>query len=261
MALSPATRLTTIHRSRTELMFAIKALVLATLALTPITVRADPSPAAGVSLDPAPLERVVGTPPAARSPEASQDLAILLWLQQARNPEIVSSSWTLLERNPTAFSRALGVDMLRTTPLLNAALKAFLKPVDGIKDQIKDRVNRPRPFVSNPQIVPCLPLEASASFPSGHSTWYRAASELLADLLPERRSRLIELGRHGGNSRVLCGMHYPSDVEAGQRLGVAAANQLIQSPQWRAFKADAAVQAELDQVRKAPASALPVLVH
>jgi acid phosphatase (class A) len=72
---------------------------------------------------------------------------------------------------------------------------------------------------------------------------------------------LLELGRHGGNSRVLCGMHYPSDVEAGQRLGVAAANQLIQSSQWRAFKADPAVQAELDRVRKAPASALPVLVH
>jgi acid phosphatase (class A) len=242
-------------------MAAIKALALSALVFTPVAVRADPSPAEGVSLDPAPLERVVGTPPAARSAEAGQDLAVLLWLQQARTPEIVSSSWTLLERNPTAFSRALGVDMGRTTPRLNAALKAFLKPVDGIKDQIKDRVNRPRPFVSHPQIIPCLPLETTASFPSGHSTWFRAASELLADLLPERRSRLLELGRHGGNSRVLCGMHYPSDVEAGQRLGVAAANQLIQSPQWRAFKADPAVQAELDQVRKAPASALPVLVH
>ncbi len=68
---------------------------------------------------------------------------------------MVSGSWTLLERNPTMFSRALGVDMAKTTPLLNAALKAFLKPVDGIKDQIKDRFERPRPFVSHPQVVPC----------------------------------------------------------------------------------------------------------
>lgn len=234
--------------------------VLAGLA-APLTARAESGALSVPTLTADPLSRVVGLPPAAGSAAPREDLAILLWLQQARTPEIVSGSWALLERNPTAFSRALGVDMVRTTPLLNAALKAFLKPVDGIKDQIKDRVNRPRPFVSHPQIIPCLPLESSASFPSGHSTWYRAASELLADLLPERRSRLLELGRHGGNSRVLCGMHYPSDVEAGQRLGAAAANQLIQSSQWRAFKADPAVQAELDQVRKAPASALPVLVH
>ena len=242
-------------------MLVIKALAIAALAFAPLAARADQSPASDVALDPAPLAEAVGTPPAASSAQARQDLAILLWLQQARTPEMVSGSWTLLERNPTMFSRALGVDMAKTTPLLNAALKAFLKPVDGIKDQLKDRFERPRPFVSHPQVVPCLPLEKGASFPSGHSTWFRAASELLADLLPERRPRLLEVGRHGGNSRVLCGVHYPSDVEAGQRLGAAAANQLINSPQWRAFKAHPALQAELNQVRKVPAASLPVLVH
>lgn len=242
-------------------MVALHPLALVALAFTPLLARADQSPATGVSLDPAPLARVLGSPPTPGSAEARQDLAILLWLQQARTPELVSSSWTLLERNPTTFSRALGIDMAKTTPRLNAALKAFLKPVDGIKDQFKERFARPRPFVSHPQLNPCLPLEKGASFPSGHSTWYRAASELLADLLPDRRTRLLEVGRHGGNSRVVCAVHYPSDVEAGQRLGAAAANQLINSPQWRALKTDPALQAELDQVRKVPVSALPVLVH
>ena len=106
--------------------------VLAGLA-APLTARAESGALSVPTLTADPLSRVVGLPPAAGSAAAREDLAILLWLQQARTPEIVSGSWALLERNPTAFSRALGVDMVRTTPFLNAALKAFLKPVDGIK--------------------------------------------------------------------------------------------------------------------------------
>ena len=232
------------------------------LVLSPLapTARAADAPP-GVVLDPAPLERVVGAPPAEGSATARDDMAILLWLQQARTPELISGSWALLERNPVSFSRALAVDMAKTTPVLNKALLGFLKPVDALKDQLKDRYQRPRPFVSHSQIRPCLPLEKGASFPSGHASWYRAASELLADLLPERRTRLLAVGRHGGNSRVLCAVHYPSDVEAGQRLGAAAAAQLIRSPQWQAFKRSAALQAELDAVRRVPQSAWPELVH
>jgi len=239
----------------------LPALLAALVATAPAAGRAEPSVPEAVVLDPAPLSRAVGQPPARGSATARQDLAILLWLQQARTPELISGSWTLLERNPVSFSRALGVDMAKTTPVLNSALKAFLKPVDAVKDQLKDRYQRPRPFVTYAQIQPCLPLEKGASFPSGHSTWYRAASELLADLVPERRERLLAVGRHGGNSRVFCAVHYPSDVEAGQRLGAAAAAQLIQSPQWQAFKRSAELQAELDAVRRVPDSALPELVH
>lgn len=228
--------------------------------LAAVALAAGPA-AADVTLDPVPLARAVGSPPPPGSAAARSDLAILLWLQQARTPELISGSWTLLERNPATFSRALGVDMVKSTPRLNAALKGFLKPVDAAKDQLKERYARPRPFVSHAQIQPCLPMESGPSFPSGHASWYRAAAELLADLVPERRSRLLQVGTHGGNSRVFCGVHYPTDVEAGQRLGAAAAAQLIRTPQWQAFKADPALQEELDQLRRVPAAALPELVH
>jgi acid phosphatase (class A) len=72
---------------------------------------------------------------------------------------------------------------------------------------------------------------------------------MLADLLPERRERLLAVGRTGGTSRTLCGVHYPSDVEAGQRLGEAAARQIIASEQWRRFKANSAIQLELGKLR------------
>jgi len=227
----------------------------------PFTARAEAPSGSAVVLNPDPLSRVVGLPPAPGSAVAKEDLAILLWLQGARTPEMAANTWLLLERNLGTFSRALGVDVVKTTPQINAALKTFLKPVDAVKDTLKDRYQRPRPFVSHAQIQPCLPLEQGYSFPSGHATWYRAASELLADLVPQRRERLVAVGSHGGNSRVLCGVHYPSDVQAGQRLGVAAAVQVLSSPQWKAFKADPAVIAEVEAIRKVPAAALPEQVR
>jgi len=209
----------------------LAAMALAAGLAAPLAARADTPGGSAVLLNPDPLSRVVGLPPAPGSAVAREDLAILLWLQGARTPEMAANTWLLLERNLGTFSRALGVDVVKTTPQINAGLKTFLKPVDAVKDNLKDRYQRPRPFVSHAHIQPCLPLEKGYSFPSGHATWYRAASELLADLVPERRERLVAVGSHGGNSRVLCGVHYPSDVQAGQRLGVAAAAQLIASPQ------------------------------
>jgi len=252
-------------------MHSLRALlpVLAWLLVSVPSVLADDSvvsgravdPARGVHLDRKALRDVVGQPPTPGSELASNDLAILLWLQNSRTPEMASNTWLFLERNPMEFSRALGIDMLKQAPLITAGVKAFLKPLDVVLGEIKREIGRPRPFLQYSEIRPCLPREDSASFPSGHSTWYRASAELLADLIPERRERLLSVGDHGGVSRTLCGVHFPSDVMAGQRLGAAGARQLINTPQWRAFRADPAVQAEVQRLRAVPKESLTLLTR
>ena len=110
---------------------------------------------------------------------------------------------------------------------------SILKIVNNVKDDLKDKYKRPRPFISHSDIKPCLPLESSFSHPSGHSTWYASTALLLADLMPERRERLIQIGCQGGYRRVYCGMHYPSDVIAGERLAKAITADIIASPEWQ----------------------------
>jgi hypothetical protein len=46
-------------------------------------------------------------------------------------------------------------------------------------------------------------------------------------------------------------------VEAGQRLGEAAALQILNSPQWQQFKQNPAVQQEIEKIRQVPVSRLP----
>ena len=217
-------------------------------------------PAAGLSLDLAPLIRITGLPPQPGSVQLHDDLAILRWLQSNRTPTMVSATWMTLGRDPAVFSSALGVDMSKTTPRLEGALRRFLALVDGACDQLKARVRRPRPYLSHADLKPCLPPEAGFSFPSGHSSWYTAAAHLLADLLPERRDRIEQMGRHGAANRVTCGVHYPSDVVAAQRFARAAADQIIASPQWQRLRRDPALQAELERVRQARPEALPAVL-
>ncbi|MEB3200778.1 MAG: phosphatase PAP2 family protein [Synechococcaceae cyanobacterium] len=219
------------------------------------------SPSEGLRLDPKELQQLTGLPPAPGSSALSDDLAVLRWLQANRTPQMVATTWTLLGRDVDQFSPALGVDMSKTTPQLNRGLQAFLALVDQAGNGIKDLVRRPRPYWSHADLKPCLPPEAGFSFPSGHSSWYAAASRLLADLMPERRERLLEIGQHGGTSRVLCGVHYPSDVLAAQRFGSAAAARIISSPQWQRFRSDPAIVSELAAVRAARPEALPLLVR
>jgi acid phosphatase (class A) len=220
----------------------------------------DP-PIAGLQLDlPALLART-GRPPEQGQAKAVSDLGILLWLQGHRSPQLIANSWLLLDRNLSNFDLAVGVDMAKTTPELLRGLAPFLALVDGAKDTIKEIYRRPRPYSADTSIRPCLPRESGWSFPSGHSAFYRAAAELLVDLLPERRQRLLAVGLSGGSSRTLCGVHYPSDVEAGQRLGEAAALQIIASDQWRRFKLTPAIQAELRKIDAVKQERLPLLIN
>jgi acid phosphatase (class A) len=207
-----------------------------------------------------PAERyaaLIGRPPTSGSREEADDLAILRWLQRSRTREAVSRTWDFLSRSLSRFDAAVGADLSRTAPTLTAGLPSFLRVITTVKDELKTSTGRPRPFLVHPDLRPCLPLEDTPAYPSGHALWYAAAGQLLADLLPERRQRLLEVGRQGGNARVTCGVHYPSDVVASQRLAEGMVADVIASPQWRAFRER--VREERLRLQQMPSADLPDL--
>jgi len=217
----------------------------------------DLNPAEGLRLQLAPLVRAVGRPPRAGSAALARDLSVLRWMQSSRDPQLVRHAWMYLDRVPTAFEPAIGSDLTKTAPRIKAGVPAFVKVVEQVKNQLKNSIARPRPFQSHADLKPCLPLERSKSYPSGHATWYTATSLLLADLLPDRRERLLAVGEQGVVARVTCGMHYPSDVEAGQRLAAAGVAQILASDAWKRFKAS--VQEEVKALMVPPPAGLPLL--
>jgi acid phosphatase (class A) len=84
---------------------------------------------------------------------------------------------------------------------------------------------RHRPFVEYPQLPHCeisyAGLADTGSYPSGHATLGWLWGSLLAEIAPQYADQLLARGMAFGDSRVVCGFHYPSDVAAG-RLAAAA---------------------------------------
>ena len=83
--------------------------------------------------------------------------------------------------------------------------------------------NRPRPFVTSSQIHPCVEQPPTNSYPSNHATIGMLYAEILARMLPEQRLRILARAQEYAEDRVICGVHYTSDIEAGKRAGAIEA--------------------------------------
>ena len=162
----------------------------------------------------------VGTPPAPDSEEAKEDLAVVLWEQRVRTAAQVLRAAAEVKLDFADFAEALGLafDPSRY-PLTQDLLKRVWKDSRPAVRDLQERFARPRPFIANPQVKPAVEADEGFSFPSGHATRGVLFAEILSLLAPERRSALFACGLRIGYGRVLVGMHYPSDVLAGQRLG------------------------------------------
>jgi acid phosphatase (class A) len=130
-----------------------------------------------------------------------------------------------------AFDSVLGADfradrLPHTTALLTRVARAAGYPSGPPKDLHR----RARPFAVDPQqptcITPSAALLASYSYPSGHASIGWAWALVLAELEPSFADSLFLRGREFGDSRVVCGLHWPSDVEAGRLIGAAAVARL-----------------------------------
>jgi acid phosphatase (class A) len=90
----------------------------------------------------------------------------------------------------------------------------------------KDHYRRTRPYVyyGEPTIYPQDEegLRNNGSFPSGHTIEGWSAALLLTELNPDSADAILARGYRYGESRVIAGYHWQSDVDAG-RLAASAA--------------------------------------
>jgi acid phosphatase (class A) len=136
------------------------------------------------------------------------------------------------------FACALGVKLdQRSAPTLHALLGRMMSDARPFIDPAKDHYARPRPFLRMAGNI-CVPkvdsLVKSGSYPSGHSTASWAWGLIFAELAPDRATEILSRARAYSESRVVCGVHYPSDIAAGRLNGSALFAALQTSPEFRA---------------------------
>ena len=140
------------------------------------------------------------------------------------------------------FSCALGVAVTaKTTPVLYSLLERSRIDASAATKAAKTHYQRPRPFMVN-NAPTCTPddeegLRKSGSYPSGHTSIGWAWGLILSEIDPDHATALIERGRNYGHSRLVCNVHWYSDVQQGQFMGSATVARLHDNP---AFVADLA---------------------
>jgi len=79
--------------------------------------------------------------------------------------------------------------------------------------------NRPRPSEVDPSLTTVIPNPQSPSYPSEYAVAAGAASTVLAYTFPDDAAFFIQRAQDAAQSRLLAGVEYPSDVQAGLALG------------------------------------------
>lgn len=141
------------------------------------------------------------------------------------------------------FADHLGLAIDRKTlPRLVRLLNRVSEDALSAAAEAKKRFPRPRPFQRFAltrvcgQAAPPKPEAApktGTSYPSGHAVVSWTAALVMMETAPAQAAALVTRAVDYGESRVVCGLHFPSDIEAGRIVGAAVIDKLFTVPEFR----------------------------
>jgi acid phosphatase (class A) len=192
---------------------------------------------------------LLAPPPLADSPEQAADLAEVRSVCHSAPSNDVATA--VSEKKFSVFNFAPVIGEFFQPGRLPRTAEFFhrvQKDAASATDEAKGIWKRPRPFIVDPTLATGK-LEASFSYPSGHSTESMVLALVLADLFPERHDAIIAKARSIGWHRVEIARHYATDIYAGRAFAQAIVREMKKNPD---FQADfAGVKAELAATQQA----------
>lgn len=189
--------------------------------------------------------RVLPPPPAPGSPLARSEVAELHAIAQRATPDMrAAAKRDSDDERPDLFNSVLGFDVM-ALPATSKLLNDVVKEQSADASTAKKFFHRDRPWIVDATIESesCEahgPGPAKTSYPSGHATLAFSTGVVLAALMPEKSQDILARAKDYAENRLVCGVHFRSDIAAGQDLGTIVAVTLMQQP---------AFQSEMDAAR------------
>lgn len=156
------------------------------------------------------------------------------WAAKKEDPRVkIAHDDAPVKQNDIAsrFAEAFGYDLTQEKlPHLFSLFKRVTYDIYFTTRAAKKEYLRIRPFVRF-KAKTCYPEEEknvkpNHSFPSGHSVVGWTFALLMSEINPERQNELFKRGLEYGQSRVICGYHWQSDVDAGRIVASALVARL-----------------------------------
>jgi acid phosphatase (class A) len=189
------------------------------------------------------LGQLLAPPPAPGSSEEKKDLGAVIEASRNRTPQDAEAARADGVTSVLRFADVLGGGFV--TENLPFALPFFVNvaaDVHAIVGTAKVNFDRLRPYAIDTQVAPLLSdREAmtashhrSGSYPSGHASFAYATAVLLAVMVPEKAADIFARAALFSQHRLVAGVHYPTDIEAGRIAGTVIAHALLRDPRFQA---------------------------
>lgn len=229
--------------------------VVCLVGLVAVSLSARPAPGKYLLTENADVTVWLPPAPADNSLTTAADVTTLLAVQQRRTPDEIALANVYAHDRVYGFAAVLGPWFTaENLPGGAAFFEQVAADVGAISAKAKRTWQRPRPPLLDTRIHACVPLPKSGSYPSGHTMRAFVWAGLLAEVFPEQRAELRAHAELIAWSRVIGGVHYPSDITAGRMLGERLVAELLKSPALRADLAALAAEAKhAAEIAAAPA--------
>ena len=189
------------------------------------------------------LVKCLPAPPAFGSPEFAYDSLRYFWGKEQRKDPVRAriaardAAWQL-DTVFTTFNEAIGLELSpERTPQIWKLLYDGIKTIEQIRVHPKKYYHRLRPFVYFGEQTLCPweddELRGEGSYPSGHTIRGWSCALMLAEVAPERAEELYARGWMYGESRVIAGAHWQSDVDASRAAASIAYAKVNTSKEFR----------------------------
>jgi len=175
------------------------------------------------------LLQIMPAPPSFESAEFANDVVRYGWGKQQRlDPErldmaVADAEWFDHTKVYLRWKDAFGLEITPTeTPEIWKLLEASLATTDPMNHETKDFYLRQHPFERFGDDMPTDEEEkvrGRGSYLSGHCMCGWVISLVLAQVAPERANQLFIRGLEYGDSRVIVGAHWQSDIDASYTAG------------------------------------------
>jgi acid phosphatase (class A) len=195
-------------------------------------------------------QTILQPPPSAQSPQAIADYAQVKEAQLNANEARINLARS--DNNIDAFkaySIILGdrfnpQNFPKTKEVLDYAM-----PFSAIAaKESKNIYKRDRPFIFDTSIKICIDNAPNgSSYPSGHSAWGWLSGNIIARIFPKQSDIIFARAIDYGQSRVVCGVHYPTDIIAGRIVGDVILQKLENDAKFRQL-----INAAIEEAAKQP---------
>ncbi|WP_051709957.1 acid phosphatase [Andreprevotia chitinilytica] len=190
------------------------------------------------------IATLIAPPPALNSPAGLKDLQLVLDAQKTRTAAQLAVADADTHKSVFRFADVLGESFNAEKLTVTAAFfERLAHEGAGPMKAAKQYWMRPRPYNSSPEVHPGIVTEGtSPSYPSGHATFAYLTAVVLANIVPEKRTEIFARADVFAQGRVIGGVHYPSDIEAGKLTGTIVAAAMLENAAFRADLARATIE-------------------